>query len=68
MDYMNKGRYYLIEGTRYEWRWEGSLCGLYEIEEPSQEEDEIPVENSISCLICAPLHGKMYLEREGDKR
>ena len=63
MNFDNKGRYYVIEGTRYEWRWEGSLCGLYEIEEP-EDEDKEAVENSTIPLHRAPLHSKMYLERE----
>ena len=40
MTFENKHRYYLIEGRRYEWRWNGLLCGLYEIEEPAAEEDD----------------------------
>ena len=64
MDYTNKNRWYLIEGKRYEWQWHGSICGLYEIPEPPRDEDDYPVENSRLDLICAPMHGKMYLESE----
>jgi hypothetical protein len=40
MTFENQGRYYTIDGKRYEWRWVGSICGLYEIEEPEEEDDE----------------------------
>ena len=53
----------MIEGTRYEWRWEGSLCGLYEIEEP-EDEDKEAVENSTIPLTRAPLHSIINTESE----
>jgi len=63
MNFDNKGRCYVIEGTRYEWRWEGSLCGLYEIEEP-EDEDKEAVENSTIPLTRAPLHSIINTESE----
>jgi hypothetical protein len=46
MRFENKGRYYTIDGKRYEWRWVDCLCGLYEIEETLEDEDKEAVENS----------------------